>query len=215
MTIPATEQELVSRATFKIHTKEGGCGQCALIEDGLIITASHCVDWTNDGGMALGDYCLSKITTDVGIITASVAAVEPVSDIAILECPDAQTFSSESSAFDNFSEAIIPVKLSLAVPDEFQEFPVWVWTHLKTWVAGTAIRCENSTFGYTTDVEIHGGTSGGPIVNASGELVGVVSQGSTTRDAEDNGKFTSFAGLLPLALPVWVVERVKRHRRLL
>jgi S1-C subfamily serine protease len=80
-------------------------------------------------------------------------------------------------------------------------------------VSGTAtFNGGNSTFGYTTAVEITNGTSGGPIVNETGELVGVVSQGTNTGD---NGKFTSSAGLLLFALPAWVVERVKYHRGLL
>ncbi len=209
MKISTSAQEFVSRATFKIQSKERGCGQCVLIEDGLIITASHCVDWSNDGGMTLGDHFLSKITTDAGILTAGISAVEPVSDIAILESPDCQTFYEESVAFDDYFESIKPVKLCVVIPNRFKSFPVWVWTHLNNWVAGEANFYDaNSTFGYKTDVEITGGTSGGPIVNENGELVGVVSQGTTT---EENGKFYSSAALLPLALPTWVIARVKKH----
>jgi S1-C subfamily serine protease len=212
MKISTGEQELVSKATFKKQSNERGCGQCVLIEGGLIITASHCVDWNNEGGMTLGDHFLSKITTDAGILTASISAVEPVSDIAILESPNSQTFYEESNAFDDYFENIKPVKLCLETPNRFKSFPVWVWTHLNKWVAGEAtFYGGNSTFGYKTDVEITGGTSGGPIVNENGELVGVVSQGTTT---EENGKFTSSAALLVLALPAWVIARVKNYRNM-
>ena len=210
MSILKDTQELISRATLKIHTERRGDGQCVVVEDGMIITAAHCVDWNNDGGMTQGNHFLSKISTEAGNVTGSVAAVEPVSDVAILECPDPQTFYNESVAFDDYCDVVVPVKLALTVPKTFQAFPVWVLTHLKTWVFGTAtFNGVNSTFGYMTNVKIANGTSGGPIVNESGGLVGIVSQGTNTGE---NGKFTSSAALLPLALPAWVIERVKNHR---
>ena len=97
MSILKDTQELISRATLKIHTERRGDGQCVVVEDGMIITAAHCVDWNNDGGMTLGYHCLSKISTEAGNVTGSVSAVEPVSDVAILECPSAAT-SLEAAA---------------------------------------------------------------------------------------------------------------------
>jgi S1-C subfamily serine protease len=211
VTIPSKIKKLVAGATFKIQTRERGSGQCILIVGGLIITAAHCVDMDCTGRMALaGKFYWSKIQTDGGDLIATTRAVEPVSDIAVLGSPDpADLPETEAFAFEEWSEHIAPVKLLRKIPKERQPFPVWIRTHHKTWVVGTAYYGGNSTFAYTTDIEIRGGTSGGPIVNREGELVGVVSHGTTTCV---KGRFYSAAGLLPLALPVWVIARTRAGR---
>jgi len=205
MNIPSDIQELVSKATFEIQTKERGTGLCVMIDGGFIITAAHCVDWDITGMMATGEFYLNKIKTVSDDLTATPLAVEPVSDIAILGSPDSQVFCHESFAFDKLCECVTPVKLLRSIPKQLKPFPVWVRTHLETWVAGTAtFSGENSTFAYETDIEIANGTSGGPIVNHRGELVGVVSHGTNSCT---EGKYLSVAGLLPLALPAWVIAR--------
>jgi Trypsin-like peptidase domain len=206
MNIPSDVNNGVARATFKIQTKRA-TGQCVLVEGGFIITASHCVEWDNSGLMALEKPYLNKIKTVSGNLIAQTRAVEPVSDIAVLGSPDSQTFYHESVVFDELCERVAPVKLLRSIPKS--EFPVWIRTHRKTWVAGMAIyRGGNSSFAYKTDIKLSSGTSGGPIVNHNGELVGVVSNCTST---SDGGKYTSTAGLLPLALPVWVIARTKHH----
>jgi hypothetical protein len=205
--IPASVKKLVAGATFKIHTKERGAGQCVLVEGGLILTAAHCVDWDCTGKMAQGEFFLSKIKTGDGELIATTLAVEPVSDIAVLASPDEQALPDESAAFDELCERMAPVKLLQRTPKAREPFPVWIRTHLKTWVAGKAIYYErNCKFDYETECEILCGTSGGPIVNHAGELVGVVSQGTTSRI---QGKYASDAGLLSLALPAWIIARTR------
>jgi S1-C subfamily serine protease len=206
MDIPSAVEKMVADATFTIHTEKDGPGQCVLVEGRLILTAAHCVEWDCEGGMTLGDWHLSKIQTGTGDFTASVLAVEPVSDIAVLGCPDGQEFSEKEAAFDELCRSITPVKLLQHAPEIDKRFPVWIRTHLKTWVAGTATYYgSNSTFSYETDSLILPGTSGGPIVNHEGDLVGVVSHGP---EQAREGKCGASAGLLPLALPVWVIARI-------
>jgi hypothetical protein len=208
MNISSDVKKRVAGATFKIHTKERGNGQCVLVDGGLIITAAHCVDWDCSGRMAQGEFYLSNITTGSGDLLADTVAVEPVSDIAVLGCPDNQSFPDESDAFDELCERIAPVKLLKRTPKAFKPFPVWIRTHFKNWVAGNATYYgSNSTFAYKTESEILCGTSGGPIVNHAGELVGVVSHGPISRS---QGKYVSAAGLLPLALPAWIIARTSR-----
>jgi S1-C subfamily serine protease len=204
-TITSDVKKLVVGATFKIQTRERGSGQCVLVKGGFIITAAHCVDWDCSGNMAMGEFYLSKIKTGSGDLTASTFAVEPISDIAVLGSPDNQTFCHESATFDEFCEGVAPVKLLRRIPKPFKPFPVWIRTHIKTWVDGTATYFGGcATFAYKTDCEIQCGTSGGPIVNHAGELVGVVSHATNTCF---QGKYTAAAGLLSLALPAWIIAR--------
>jgi hypothetical protein len=202
--IPSGVKKLVAGATFKIHTKERRNGQCVLVEGGLIITAAHCIEWDCTIRMAVGGVYLSTIRTGSGDLIVSTLAVEPVSDIAVLGCPDDQDMPKEVFAYDEFVEGISPVKLQRLPPKVRTPFPVWIRTHLKSWVAGEATYYCGSRFTYRTDSEIPSGTSGGPIVNVDGELVGVVSHGTTSRVL---GQYTSAAPLSSLALPVWIIAR--------
>ncbi len=211
--IPAEIKKLVSQATFTIRTKKGGNGQSVLIEGSLIITAAHCLDWNCTGMMTLGERYLERIATGHGDLIANTLAVEPVTDCAVLGCPDNQTFYAEAQAFDDFCERITPLTLHRRPLIPFKPFPVWIRTHLRTWVSGTATYYggDCGTFAYQTDIEILSGTSGGPIVNHAGELVGVVSNGTNSSDGR--GKYDSAAPLLSLALPAWVLQRATTIQR--
>ena len=133
-------------------------------------------------------------------------AVEPVNDIAVLGAPDDQEFGNEADAFLAICDGIEPVPIyrsDLAFGDEF---PVQVWTHKGTWVTGT-----ETSFGdqprwmIVPDQAIEPGTSGGPIINDDGELVGVVSNTNNVQGGEMSlGTFPYAA----LALPVWVCRQI-------
>jgi hypothetical protein len=131
-------------------------------------------------------------------------AVEPVSDIAVLGCPDDQALSAEAEAFDAFCERTTPLRLHRRPLIPFKSFPVWIRTHLKTWIPATATYYRSKTqFSYRTTSMVFGGTSGGPIVNRAGELVGIVSH-STERPV--GGEYCAASPLLSLALPAWVLR---------
>ena len=202
--IPSEIKKLVSQATFTFRTKKNGNGQCVLIGGGLVITAAHCLDWNCTGMMAMGEYCLERIATARGDVIAYTMAVEPVSDTAILGCPDDQDLSAQAEVFDAFRERITPLRLHLRPLIPFKPFPVWIRTHLKTWIPATATYYRsNAQFSYRTTSKVVGGTSGGPIVNRGGELVGIVSH-STERPV--GGEYCAAAPLLSLALPAWVLR---------
>ena len=204
--ISSDVKKLVAGATFTIQTKERGKGQCVLVEGGLIITAAHCLEWDCTGKMAMGDLYWNKIKTASGDLIASTVAVEPVSDIAVLGSPDPQLLpENKAFAFEEWCERIAPIKLLRKTPKAREPFPVWIRTHFKTWVAGMGtFYGGGATFAYKTGSEIQSGTSGGPIVNHAGELVGVVSHGTNNCI---QGKYDSAAALLSLALPAWINAR--------
>ncbi len=208
MIISEEIKKLVAGATFKIHSRDRGKGLCVLIEGDLVITASHCANWDSTGNMVTnGEGYLNNIKTKVGDFLATTLAVEAVSDIAVLGSPDPQNYYYESVAFDESCEPVIPVKLLKNIPNLKlgERFPVWVWTHRESWVAGTATYfLGNSTFSFDTESEIPNGSSGGPVVNHAGELIGIVSHCTS---APSQGIFTSAAGFLPMALPAWVIAR--------
>ena len=198
-------RNLVEQATFTIHTKKRGDGQCVLIEGGFILTAAHCTDYNCGEPMALGDSFLSTISTAFSDITADTLAIEPRADIAVLGSPDAHSLPREAIAFEQFVERITPVKLQRHIPEIFAPFPVWIRTHRKKWVAGEATYPGGSSFGYKTKIKICCGTSGGPIVNDAGQLVGVVSNGG---EKGIGVYYDSMAPFAALAMPAWVLQQI-------
>jgi hypothetical protein len=63
-------------------------GQGILIPGGLVLTAAHCVSFSTDGAMVLGDRFVEEIGTSNGPLKLNPMAVEPVSDIAVLVALD-------------------------------------------------------------------------------------------------------------------------------
>jgi S1-C subfamily serine protease len=183
-------------------------GQGVLVPGGFILTAAHCVDWDGHGGMALGDHMLESVETKDGKrFRLSVAAVEPCADIAVLECADNQMFYDDADAFESWVEQVapVPVRDSLLAPDE--PILIHVLTHDRGWVGGRATKHGLRQVGRVaieTIDPIEGGTSGGPVVDADGALVGVVSWTAEGSGAE--------GGAIPLAchaLPAWVLAAIR------
>ena len=52
--------------------------------------------------------------------------------------------------------------------------------------------------------QIEGGTSGGPVVDSNGDLLGVVS--FTSEDADASGFCDGSIGFAPRCLPLWLLE---------
>jgi Trypsin-like peptidase domain len=156
--------------------------QGVLVPGGFIFTAAHCINWeVTDAAMALGDRYIEKIRARNGsVYKVGPCAVEPVLDIAALAALDGQVFFHECEAFERFCEETEPVPLST---DNFQDgvpVPIRVLTHTGAWVSGRASR-----YGYgwllagniwvEFDASIQGGTSGSPVIDDNGLLVGVIS----------------------------------------
>jgi hypothetical protein len=187
-------------------TKKGGQG--VLVADNLILTAAHCVNFSCEGEMVLGEWYIEEIETTLGRLKVCPLAIEPVSDIAVLGALDGQTFPDEQEQFENFCMHVKPVSICAQDFELFQEFPVYIHTHERTWIEAKAQLCrrEGGMLWIAASQQIKGGTSGGPVVNAAGELVGVMSNASIITEA-----LPKSTGRIPrphLTLPVWVWQQI-------
>ncbi len=201
-------------------------GQGVLVNGELILTAAHCIDFTCAGDMVLGDYFVEEVKTNKGIVKVAPLAVEPVSDIAVCGALDDQEFHREVEDFEDFCEQTRPVPVfrgemqfpkyrsgELPKLSELsalrKAFNVYIYTHRQTWVTGKARQMwpGAKSLWVEADEQIESGTSGGPVINDSGELVGIVSHSGGIPSGETEGR----QGQVPrphLALPVWICRRI-------
>jgi Trypsin-like peptidase domain len=199
-------QRLVTDATVAL-SNERRRSQGVLIGGHLIATAAHCLNWSGTGMMVLGERFIENVRTKHGHhLKASPVAVDPVSDVAVLGCLDEQEFPEEAKQFEQFCEATTPLSLGQRDYGLFQKTPVYVLSHNKGWVTGQAMQCRSTAHQLAVEMDdsIEGGTSGGPIVDHSGTLLGIVS----VFQAVPAG-FTC-TGMMPrphLTLPVWVIRK--------
>jgi hypothetical protein len=192
-------------------TKKGGQG--VLVSGNLIVTAAHCVDFSCEGEMVLGEWYIEEIETTLGRLKVCPLAIGPVSDIAVLGALDGQEFPDEQEKFEQFCWLVKPVSICTKDPELqenmlYDEFPVYVHTHKRVWIEAKARLwgLQRNMVWIDTDQQIEGGTSGGPVVNAAGELVGVISNASTITEA-----LPKSTGRIPrphLTLPVWVWQQI-------
>jgi hypothetical protein len=200
------ETARVANATVRI-TGKGGQG--VLIPGGFILTATHCIKWSGDGGMAMGDYFIENVVTKSGVrLPVGPLAADPVSDMAVLGELDYQEFGKDCDQFEKWREATPAVPLANRTPRRFREsLRVHILTHKNKWITGRIVRYssaggppQSGCLCIEADDRIEGGTSGGPVVDSSGRLIGVVSHSGETAMGE------KYVGTLPiahLALPRW------------
>ncbi len=114
--------------------------------------------------MALGDYRIEEIETVQGKLKVGPLVVEPVNDIAVLGSLDDQAFCDEAQAFEDFCEKVKPVRLFLGKLKRGDKFPIYVFTHKRTWIEGEATKWssqkDSPSIGIDMEENIEGGTSG-------------------------------------------------------
>ena len=177
-------------------------GQGVLVEGNMIFTAAHCINFSCEGGLVLGDWKVVSVETPLGSIRTAPIAIEPINDIAALGPMDNQEFSADADSFEAFCEQTRAVPICRREPKIFAPFPVMIRTHTSDWISGTAELCRDGApvLFVDADEQVLGGTSGGPIINCSGELVGIVSNFS-----EACPECTGSSPRPHLALPAWLL----------
>jgi hypothetical protein len=143
-------------------------------------------------------------------VKVELLALEPRSDLAVLGALDFD-FHKDKEAFEEF------VKDTRQVPVCWNDYPigkafnVHIYSQKGTWIPARAKTFHHASniFWMEADEPVVGGMSGGPIVNDSGELVGIVSEGSDL--GEDGNPHDTWcrAPDVHLALPVWVCRTIK------
>jgi len=198
----------VAGATVKLSKL---AGQGVLVNGNIILTAAHCIHYVMTGDTTLGEWedILNPIETNDGSrLLVQTYAVEAVADIAALGCPDDQAVSDDAEAFDIFCENTSPLQICCCEFELSHPFQIFIYDHKEKWITGTAKQYRENAphLHIIPDQKIEGGTSGSPVVNAIGELLGVVSS---------SGETVSFDGSIwrpHLALPVRIVQEILNRK---
>jgi len=179
-------------------------GQGVLVSGGIVLTAAHCVEYGGKG--LLGPDTLVPMVTGSGSsITGQLLAIEEFSDVAAVSVRDPMKYDCTNDPFEKFVEETAGIKVCWKEIETNESISVRILTHNKGWIRGETriTHADGPLLAIVTEEAIEGGTSGGPVVNDAGELVGVVSNGTYTNHCP---------GLTPqicLALPVWVCRRIR------
>jgi hypothetical protein len=83
--------------------------------------------------------------------------------------------------------------------------PVLIFNRDRRWVKATAniFRKHQAKLCFESEVAIHGGASGGPIITGEGKLIGLVSQ--SNEPANGRAKYFGEAARPVCALPIWAI----------
>ncbi len=185
-----------------------------LISAGLIITNSHCLPRLPQPERLGTDLVFLTITPlDAPSIKARAMVVyaDPCSDIAILSGPDREEFPLEANQYLTMLQSLTPLRINLKPLGRFENVEVGVRTVDGSWLLGSAFIAGTAGRNISVslrpkEARIRPGTSGSPVFNDKGLVIGVVKFASET-----HAEFTAL--VLPDHVPAWVPELIRDERR--
>lgn len=174
VSIVTTSSEAVG---FRSYTQEGAGTGIIISRDGYILTNRHVVNGVSAVSVVLAD---GTVHEDV-----SVVGTDPVNDIAFLKIKDVDDL--KAATIGDSSEMAVGDKV-VAIGNALGQYQTSVTMGIisglgRPIVAGDSSSAERLSNLLQTDAAINPGNSGGPLVNISGEVVGI----NTAVDQEAQG----------------------------
>lgn len=151
---------------------------------------------------------LGTLDGTVTDIWAECLFVDPIADVAVLGCPDGQTFREQADAYEALVEET-PAANQLA---DARSGEGWVLSVDEPQWIPTILEVTSGVYGVSLTIDATlAGMSGSPILNSAGYAVGIVTCGSQTTDTT-TGETRDHWGqaILRRELPAWLVSSVKR-----
>jgi CBS domain-containing protein len=161
--------------------------------------------------MVLGDRFVETVRHGDVECRGTPIVVEACSDIAVLDMAELASentgrYEREWDAWDALRATIEPVPFCVAEFEEGKPFRVHIRSHMGKWIDAVATlhRAGHHVVSIKAERQVEGGTSGGPVVNDAGELIGVVSNFSIGDDC------TGMVYRPHLSLPGWFLREISR-----
>ena len=160
------------------YTSEAAGTGIIVTEDGYILTNKHVIEGATSISVVLDDGTTYK--------NVEVAAVDPLNDVAFLKVKDA---SDLKAATLGDSKTISVGQQVIAIGNALGQYQNSVTSGIisgtgrsLTATDSTGSMSENLSDMIQTDAAINSGNSGGPLVNAAGEVIGINTATSSTAE---------------------------------
>lgn len=154
--------------------------------EGRILTNNHVIEGATEGSL--------QVIFDTGdTATAEVLGADPISDLAVLKVDRPGMVFAKMGDSSKLRVGETVIAIGSALGDFKNTVTVGVISGLNRLVRGPGINMENMI---QTDAAINHGNSGGPLLNLSGEVIGIntaVVRGGSPQDGGDVAEGLGFA----------------------
>ena len=194
---PAVVTIVNKLGTPGIGSEASGSG-VIIDSEGRIITNNHVIEGASEGGI--------QVIFDTGdTATAQLLGGDAVSDIAVLKVDRAISVFAKMGDSSKVRVGETVIAIGSALGDFKNTVTVGVISGLNRLVRGPGINMENMI---QTDAAINHGNSGGPLLNLSGEVIGINTAVVRGGGALDGGDVAEGLGF---AIPVNTVNTVSQQ----
>ena len=170
---PSHSPETISRldksklSIWRIDFSDIGSATAFSIRERLMITNFHAVSLISEEGITIEDIILSQEGHSSSLKVKRILALSSFYDLALMEV------EGEVSDYLNLREDPVDPKENLFLP----AYPNWLFKRLRK--TGEVLYKDNQSYAFPVSHSYLNGTSGGPILDEKGQIVGVVSSAFT------------------------------------